>query len=86
VDKVATAQRKPRRTRLNAKLRQEQILEEATRSIAQSGYHGFSIQEVAERCRITNAGLLYYFGSKDQLLIALLQHRVSRDTAALAWC
>jgi AcrR family transcriptional regulator len=66
-------------------MRREQILEEATRIIAQSGYHGFSIQEVADGCRITNAGLLYYFGSKDQLLIALLQYRVSRDTAALAW-
>lgn len=76
---------KKRRTRLGADLRQEQILEEATRIIGQNGYHGFSIQELAERCRITNAGLLYYFGSKEQLMVALLQYRVSRDTAALSW-
>lgn len=71
--------------RLGRQLRQEQILEEATRIIGELGYHGFSIQELARRCRITNAGLLYYFPSKDDLLLALLQHRVERDTAALAW-
>jgi AcrR family transcriptional regulator len=60
----------------------EQILEEATLLIGDRGYHGFGIHELAQRCGLSNPGLLYHFGSKDKLLIALLQYRINRDTAA----
>jgi AcrR family transcriptional regulator len=72
------------RTRLDPEVRREQILDEAIRIIGRRGYYGFSIQELAQRCQLTNAGLLYYFGSKDQLLIALLQDRDRRDAEAVA--
>src|SRR6202011_3572049 len=62
----------------------EQILNEALRIIAERGYNGFSIQELANRCGLTNAGLLHYFGSKDRLLIALLEDRDRRDSEAIA--
>lgn len=71
------------RTRLDAEVRREQILEEALRIISQRGYNGFSIQELAQRCGLTNAGLLYYFGSKERLLIALLEDRDRHDKAAV---
>ena len=71
------------RPRFNAEVRREQILNEAIRIIGECGYNGFSIQELAQRCQLTNAGLLYHFGSKDQLLIALLQDRDRRDTVSL---
>jgi AcrR family transcriptional regulator len=64
-------------------LRRKQILEEAVRIISQRGYNGFGIQELAQQCGITNAGLLYYFGSKEGLLIALLDDRDRRDTVAV---
>jgi len=58
---------------------------EATRIIAERGYLGFSLKELAHRCQLTNAGVLHYFPSKDDVLLALLQYRVSQDKAALAW-
>jgi AcrR family transcriptional regulator len=67
------------RVRLDADLRREQILETATRIISQRGYNGFGIQELAAQCGLTNAGLLYYFGTKEKLLIALLEDRDRRD-------
>jgi AcrR family transcriptional regulator len=83
--KSTTALKRTRHSRLSTELRQETVLEEATRIIAERGYKDISIQEVADRCRISKTLLLYYFGSKDGLLVALLQFRVSRDTAALSW-
>ena len=73
-----------KRTRLDGEVRREQILNEALRIIAERGYNGFSIQELANRCGLTNAGLLHYFGSKDRLLIALLEDRDRRDAEAIA--
>jgi AcrR family transcriptional regulator len=71
------------RVRLDADLRRQQILEVATRIISRRGYNGFGIQELAEECGLTNAGLLYYFGTKEGLLIALLEDRDRRDTVAV---
>jgi len=75
--------KKQARVRLDAELRRKQILEQAVRIISQRGYYGFGIQELAQRCGITNAGLLYYFGSKEGLLIALLDDRDARDAVAI---
>jgi AcrR family transcriptional regulator len=56
------------------------ILEEAIGFIGQRGYHGFTIQGLAQRCGLTNGGLLYYFGSKEQLLVSILEERDRRET------
>jgi AcrR family transcriptional regulator len=74
----------PVRERLDGELRRAQILEAALRLISQRGYYGFAIQELARQCGISNAGLLYYFGNKEGLLIALLEDRDRRDAAAVA--
>jgi AcrR family transcriptional regulator len=73
----------PVRERLDGELRRAQILEGATRIISQQGYNGFAVQELARRCGITNAGVLHYFGTKEGLLIALLEDRDRRDAAAV---
>jgi AcrR family transcriptional regulator len=72
------------RVRIDSELRRAQILEQAVRIVSQRGYYGFGIQELAKECGLTNGGLLYYFGSKEGLLIALLQDRDRRDTEAIA--
>ncbi|MCZ2850368.1 TetR/AcrR family transcriptional regulator [Modestobacter sp. VKM Ac-2978] len=64
--------------------RRRQILDEATRIVGQRGYYGFSVAAVAEACGLTVAGLLHHVGSKDGLLVALLQDRDRRDAAAVA--
>lgn len=77
------------RLRFKPEERVEQILDEAARLIGVRGYYGFTIQDLAQRCGLTNGGLLHYFGSKEGLLIALLKDRDRRDgevvTAMAGW-
>jgi AcrR family transcriptional regulator len=68
-----------KQTRIRPELRRAQILNEAVRLIGERGNYGFSIQELAQRRQLTNPGLLHYFGSKDKLLMALLEDRDRRD-------
>lgn len=68
-----------RRIRLqDADLRRAQILDETIRIIGTRGYHGFTLQEVAQCCGLTNGGVLYHFASKEQLLLAALQEHDRR--------
>ncbi len=61
-------------------VRRAQILDEAIRTIGARGYNGFVLQDVARRCGLTNGGLLYHFGSKEQLLLAVLEAYDNRLT------
>ncbi|WP_067898740.1 TetR/AcrR family transcriptional regulator [Nocardia vaccinii] len=63
--------------------RRGQILAEAIRIIGQRGYYGFSVQELADECGLTVAGVLHHVGTKEKLLVALLQERDRRDTEAV---
>lgn len=72
-----------KRTRHEPDIRREMILKEAANVIGERGYNGFTIQELAQRCKLTNGGLLYHFGSKEQLLVSLLQDRDRRDKEAV---
>ena len=72
------------RKRSEANSRRSQILAETARIVAERGYFGFGIQELAERCGLTKPGLLHHFGSKDQLLIALLNDLDAKEEADLA--
>lgn len=62
-------------------MRRVQILDEALRMIGQHGFNGVTLQKLAEQCGLSNAGLLHYFGSKDQLLLALLDEMERREAA-----
>lgn len=48
------------------------ILETAARLICKSGYEGTSMQEIADACRLTKAGLYHYIQNKEQLLSAIM--------------
>jgi AcrR family transcriptional regulator len=72
-----------RQPRTDPNLRRQQILEEAIRLIGLQGYNGLTIQDLARRCGLTNGGLLYYFESKERLLIAILENRDRRETAII---
>lgn len=73
-----------RRTRLSAQERRNQIIDAATAIIAARGYWGLSIQDVADSCGITVNGVLHHVGTKDGLLVAVLEHRDQADAFALA--
>lgn len=68
------AEAKPRQ-----QARRAAILNEAIRMLGKHGYNGLTVQALAERCDISNAGLLYYFGSKDELLLAVLDEFELRE-------
>ena len=51
--------------------------------IAERGYWGLSLQDVADQCGLTVPGLLRHVGSKVGLLIAVLEHREVEDARAL---
>jgi AcrR family transcriptional regulator len=72
------------RLREDPVVRRQQIVDEAIRVIGQHGFNGFTIQRLAAQCGLSNAGLLHYFGSKDALLIALLDEIERQETEILA--
>jgi AcrR family transcriptional regulator len=72
------------RARLPAAERRRQIIEVTTGLIAERGFWGLSMQDVADGCALTVPGLLHHVGSKDNLLIAVLEHRDETDTHTLA--
>ncbi|MFJ3392747.1 TetR/AcrR family transcriptional regulator [Leifsonia aquatica] len=55
--------------------RREQIVDEAYRLFATRGYHGSSLREIAAAAGISLGSLQYHFGSKDDLLVAVLARR-----------
>jgi AcrR family transcriptional regulator len=71
------------RSRLPAAQRRRQIMEATSELIAERGFWGLSMQDVADRCGLTVPGLLHYVGSKVGLLIAVLEHRDVDDARSL---
>lgn len=64
--------------------RREQILEGALRTIAERGFLATSVAELAESVGLSQSGLLHYFGSKEELFLAVLRKRDVADAHALA--
>ncbi|MFE6614654.1 TetR/AcrR family transcriptional regulator [Amycolatopsis sp. NPDC057786] len=64
--------------------RRGEILRATMAVIAERGYRGASLAAVAERVGITQQGLLHYFPTKEDLLIALLEARDEWDTGGTA--
>jgi AcrR family transcriptional regulator len=52
--------------------RREQILDAALALFAETGSRGTSVAAVAERVGITDAGVLYHFKTKEELLLGVL--------------
>lgn len=51
----------------------ERILDAAMHVFGRRGNRGASLREIAERVGMSQAGLLHHFGSKNQLLLAVLR-------------
>ncbi|SFR62540.1 DNA-binding transcriptional regulator, AcrR family [Microbacterium azadirachtae] len=61
--------------------KREEILRTALAVIAREGYHGASVKELAEAVGLSQAGLLHYFDSKDELFVEILRTRDEIDLA-----
>jgi len=75
---------KGKRSRLASHDRKAQIIEVAGRLIAERGFWGVSVHDIASGCGITDAGVLHHFRSKERLLLAVLEHRDEADRVALS--
>src|SRR5580692_112956 len=71
------------RPRLPAAARRRQIIDAATSVIADRGFWGVSMQDIADRCGLTVPGLLRHMESKVGLLVAVLEHRDVEDARSL---
>jgi AcrR family transcriptional regulator len=50
------------------------ILESAAKLIYQKGYEGTSMQDIAEACGMTKAGLYHHVATKEALLLAIMHY------------
>ena len=73
------------------KERQRAVLETAARLIREKGYEAASVQDIADACGLTKAGLYYYIRSKEDLLLAIqsygmdiFEERVLQPVRAIA--
>jgi TetR/AcrR family transcriptional regulator len=62
----------------NYESQREMILAEAAELFAQRGFHGTSMNEVAEACGLSKATLYHYYRDKSELLVSIADGHVSR--------
>ena len=70
-----TKVRGPRGPYVTGREAQRIVVEAATQVFAESGYRGGSLRDVAERAGVSAANIVHHFGSKQGLLVAVLQAR-----------
>ncbi|NNH08794.1 TetR/AcrR family transcriptional regulator, partial [Cellulomonas fimi] len=78
-----TTPRRTRRPRQATVERRAEILRAAAHTFGTKGYKTGSLAEVAEQVGITHAGVLHHFGSKEQLLVEVLEYRDKEDVRDL---
>lgn len=59
--------------REEAAARRELILAEAIQLMGLRGYRGFTLQQLAKQCELTNGGVLHHFPSKEAVLSGVLE-------------
>lgn len=64
--------------------KREEILATALEVVSERGFSGASVKELAEAVGLTPAGLLHYFGSKEELFLQVLRKRDELDLARIA--
>lgn len=64
--------------------KQIKILDVAEVLIAQKGFDGTSVRDIATKANINVAMISYYFGSKEKMLVYLYQYRVQRTRERFA--
>jgi AcrR family transcriptional regulator len=70
---------RPRGPYAKGRQRRDEIIAAALEAYAEAGPRGAPLREIAARAGVTEAGLLHHFGSREELLTAVLQ---ARDAAA----
>lgn len=79
---MAQTQQRPRGSYAKGVAKREEILERALDVIARQGYRGASVKEIADAVGLSQAGLLHYFGTKEELFVEILRKRDEVDRRA----
>ena len=58
--------------------RRTEFLERCFDTFCEYGLENTSLQKLAESCGVTNGALLYYFGSKDNIVIEATAHCMAK--------
>ncbi|MER2536719.1 MAG: TetR family transcriptional regulator C-terminal domain-containing protein [Rhizobiaceae bacterium] len=77
-----TAAAKPRRTRIQQQKR-EHILKAALEVFSVNGFRGSTIDQIAEAAGMSKPNILYYFRSKEEMHVTLIQRLMERWLAPL---
>lgn len=75
---------RPRGERKSTLERRQEIVRAAAKTFGTKGYQKGSLIDIAAQVGMTHAGVLHHFGSKEQLLIAVLEYRDAEDLEILA--
>lgn len=62
--------------------KRQEILQAALEVVAEHGFHQAFNREIAERVGLSQAGLMHYFGSREDLYMEVLRARDTHDSAA----
>ncbi|BEL03459.1 TetR/AcrR family transcriptional regulator [Actinoplanes sichuanensis] len=76
--------RGPRGPYVSGREAQRAILDAARDVFAERGFRGGVLRDVAERAGVSAANIIHHFGSKERLLVALLEERDRGDSLELA--
>lgn len=79
---VKVTSRKPRGQYRNGIRQRERILDSATEIFARHGYAGGSLRQIAAQVSVTPGNILLHFGSKEALLMAVLDRWTSSSFEA----
>ncbi|MEU5951450.1 TetR/AcrR family transcriptional regulator [Streptomyces sp. NPDC047525] len=74
--------RSPRGPYRKTVARRQQIIDAALAAYTEAGSRGVSVRDIAQRVGLTDAGVLHHFGSREELLTAVLKARETTDRAA----
>ena len=65
----------------DARVRKQQLLDVAARLFKERGYHGATLQDVADEIGVTRSALYHYFSSKEEILYLLAQQALKEAAA-----
>jgi len=71
------------RNRPETVARRREILDAAVEIFGSKGFASGTLGDIADQVGMTHAGILHHFGSKDRLLLEVLEHRDASDVAHL---
>src|SRR5947208_15460571 len=78
---VAIEKLTPERRR---QMTREALVAAAAEVFAKKGFYGASLEEIAEAAGFTRGAIYSNFGSKDELLLAVLDHYLDLDIRAMS--